>query len=313
MAKRRRRRDERAGPSGFLVVDKPVGWTSHDVVDAARHWLGTRRVGHLGTLDPSATGVLPLAVREATKLVPFLAGGSKVYRGCIRLGVETETFDAEGEITRRFEGVLPEIEVVQAAMALFVGEVKQIPPMYSAVKHQGVPLYRLARRGVEVERATRTVRIERFELLGYTPPNLEIEVVCSPGTYVRVLAVDLGVRLGCGAHLAALRRTRNGPFRDEQVLAVDVLEAEAAQGAVDKRVIPPLDPLDFPRAHLNFQEVRNITYGGMVPGGRHAVGMLPGTFFAGVSPEGRLLAVLELRPDRQLAPLRVFPQIAASE
>ena len=137
---------ERQGPSGFLVVDKPPGWTSHDAVDAARRWFATRQVGHLGTLDPQATGVLPLAVRRATKLIPFVPADPKVYRGTIRLGVETDTYDGDGQVVARHEGPLPDEETVRRGLASFCGEHEQVPPMYSAVKHGGVPLYRLARR-----------------------------------------------------------------------------------------------------------------------------------------------------------------------
>ena len=167
---------ERPGPAGFLVVDKPRGWTSHDVVEAVRRRLGTRRVGHLGTLDPLATGVLPLAVREATKLVPFLEQGGKSYAGTIRLGLETDTLDAEGRVVRRHEGPYPDEAAVRAGLVAFTGEIEQLPPMFSAVKRGGVPLHRLARQGQEVERAPKRVRIERFELVKYCPPDVEIEV-----------------------------------------------------------------------------------------------------------------------------------------
>jgi tRNA pseudouridine55 synthase len=198
------------------VLDKPRGWTSHDAVDAARRWLGTRRVGHLGTLDPLATGVLPLAVRDATKLAPFLQGGEKSYSGTIRLGEETDTLDAEGQTLRRHEGPLPGEAEVEAALARFLGEILQLPPMFSAVKHQGVPLHRLARQGRVVERSEKRVRIDRIALRKFAPPDLDFEVDCSAGTYVRALAQDLGESLGCGAHLLGLRRTRSGPFTLER-------------------------------------------------------------------------------------------------
>jgi tRNA pseudouridine55 synthase len=178
------------------VVDKPMGWTSHEVVDAARRWLGTRKVGHLGTLDPLATGLLPLAIREATKLAPFVSQGPKVYVGSIRLGVATDTFDAEGRVLRRHDGPLPSEQVVRAALAGFVGDTLQIPPMFSSVKKQGVPLYRLARRGEQVERAPRPITIHSLTVCQYAPPEIGIEISCSPGTYVRTLASDLGERLG---------------------------------------------------------------------------------------------------------------------
>jgi tRNA pseudouridine55 synthase len=162
MTRKNRRSLETPGPAGFLLVDKPSGWTSHDVVDAARRWLGTRRVGHLGTLDPLATGVLPLAVRAATKLLPYLTDNRKSYVGSIELGVETDTLDAEGEVLRRHEGALPEADAIARALIDFCGEIEQLPPMYSAVKREGVPLHRLARAGKRVERAPKKVRIDRL-------------------------------------------------------------------------------------------------------------------------------------------------------
>lgn len=306
----RRSRPERPGPSGFLVVDKPAGVTSHDMVDAARRWLGTRRVGHLGTLDPGATGVLPLAVRDATKLVPFLSEAEKAYRGTIRLGLETDTLDAAGRETARHEGALPGEEEVRRAVAALEGEIEQVPPMYSAVKRGGVPLYKLARRGVEVERPPRRVRVHRFELLGLRGPDLEIEVECSAGTYVRVLAADLGRALGCGAHLLRLRRVRNGPFGEEHALPPERLDEEAAAGTVEARLIPPAEALGFPRAHLTREEAARVRHGGELPAARHAAGRRPGELFAALDPAGDLVAVMELRADRRLKPVRVVKPLA---
>jgi tRNA pseudouridine55 synthase len=301
---RGRGRNERPGPAGFLVVDKPSGVTSHDVVDAARRWLGTRRVGHLGTLDPAATGVLPLAVREATKLVPFFEGGAKSYAGSIRLGIETDTLDAEGQVRRRHEGALPDEAAVREALAEFVGEIEQIPPMFSAVKQDGVPLHKLAREGVEVERKPKSVRIDRLELIKYTPPNLEMEVDCSAGTYVRALAADLGVRLGCGAHLASLRRTRSGPFTEEQALSDAVLTREAEEGTVAERLIAPVNALGYPVVRLSEAEAERLRQGGEISAPDSPI--TPGTRLAALEPGGDLLAIVEARPGRRLQPVRVL-------
>jgi tRNA pseudouridine55 synthase len=306
--RRSRRRDERPGPAGFLVVDKPRGWTSHDVVDAARRWLGTRRVGHLGTLDPLATGVLPLAVREATKLVPFLEGGEKSYAGAIRLGLETDTLDAEGEVVRRHEGPLPDEAAVREALAAFVGEIEQLPPMFSAVKQGGVPLHRLAREGREVERKPKRVRIDRLELVKYGPPDVEIEVDCSAGTYVRALASDLGRRLGCGAHLASLRRTRSGPFTEDQALPEALLTREAEAGRVEARLIPCVNVLGFPVLKLDPEEERRVLHGGEIGG--PDTPLIPGTRVSALGSGGELIAVLEVRPGRRLRPLRVLGPLA---
>ena len=304
MARRNRRRREERGPSGFLVVDKPVGWTSHDVVDAARGWLGARRVGHLGTLDPNATGVLPLAVRKATKLIEHIQDRDKSYEGRVRLGVETDTLDAAGRETRRYEGPLPDEARVREELRHFLGEIEQIPPMYSAVKQGGVPLHKLAREGQEVPREAKRVRIHRLELTKVELPDLEISVDCTSGTYVRVLAADLGERLGCGAHLAELRRTRSGPFVLEQAATPEELQALAEAGTLETRLLPALGVLGLPALRLSPQEVRQLQQGGELHAGdaRQA----PGTRMAAHDAQGEVVAIVELRPGRRIKPLRVL-------
>jgi len=292
------------GASGFLVVDKPAGWTSHDVVDAARGWFGTRRVGHLGTLDPLATGVLPLAIRSATKLVPYVQNHDKGYAGAIRLGVVTDTLDAEGRVLREYAGPWPDEVRVEEAMQSFVGEQDQVPPMFSAVKKDGVPLHKLAREGREVPREPKRVRVGRFALRKYDPPRLEIEVECSGGTYVRVLAADLGARLGCGAHLADLRRTRSGPFTLDQASAPETLRVEAEAGEIERRLISPLAALGLPALRLSADEVQRIAQGSEIEAGR--VPDAPGTRIAAHDDEGRVIGILELRPGHRLRPLRVL-------
>jgi tRNA pseudouridine55 synthase len=311
MPRGNRARRERTGPSGFVVVDKPSGMTSHDVVDAVRRALGTRRVGHLGTLDPLATGVLPVAVRDATKLVPFVGSDPKVYVGSIELGVATDTFDAEGRVVQRFDGLLPEEGAVRAALAAFVGEILQVPPMYSSVKHEGEPLHRIARRGGHVERAPRKVRIHGIEMRAYRPPLVDVEVVCGAGTYVRSLAEDLGRELGCGAHLANLRRTRSGPFLAERAVALAALEAAAERGEAEALVIPPAQVLGLPVVALDAAQLRRVSHGGDVtappaPGPPPA----PGARVAAVDGNGTLVALLEVRADRRLYPLRVLLSVA---
>lgn len=303
----RRRSDEAPGPAGFLVVDKPVGWTSHDAVDAARHWLGTRRVGHLGTLDPLATGVLPLAVRDATKLVPFLLTGEKGYRATIRLGIETDSYDADGKVTRAHEGPLPGEGALREALQRFVGEGTQVPPMFSAVKQSGVPLYKLARRGEEVERAPRPVRIDALTLLRCDGPDVEIELTCTAGTYVRVLAHELGRALGCGAHVIALRRTRSGPFVLEQAVTVERLDAAARSGAgaVEALLVPAAVALGLPVITLRGELERRLLHGGEIPAPREPE-LAPGERMAALDESGAVLAVLEAIPGRRLRPIRVL-------
>jgi tRNA pseudouridine55 synthase len=309
MARKGKRRPwERSGPSGFVVVDKPRGWTSHDVVDAARRWFGTRQVGHLGTLDPLATGVLPLALRSATKLVPFMEGADKVYEGTIRLGETTDTLDAEGEVLERHEGPLPGEGAVRDGLAHFLGEIEQVPPMYSAVKQDGVALHKLARQGREVERPPKRVRIDTLELLGFTAPDADVEVVCSAGTYVRVIASDLGARLGCGGHLKNLCRTRSGPFTLEDAATEEELSRAAEQGEIDRFVIPPVEVLGIPVVQLDATDMATVRHGGEIASEGSA--RTPGSRIAAVEPGGRLLAVMEVRPGRRLHPLRVMPPLA---
>jgi tRNA pseudouridine55 synthase len=289
-------------------VNKPRGGTSHDVVDAARRWLGTRQVGHLGTLDPLATGVLPLAVRSATKLVSFVASVDKVYVGTIRLGEDTDTLDAEGTVVRRHEGSLPDETAVRAALTVFLGETLQVPPMFSAMKKDGVPLHRLARQGREVERPPKKVRIDRIELHAYRAPDLEVEVACSPGTYVRVLASDLGARLGCGGHLRNLCRTHSGPFALAEAATVEELGAKAERGEIDRCVIPAVNVLGLPVLRLNAEEALRVKSGGEITS--QGPPLRPGSRLAALEPAGQLLAVLEVRPGRRLRPLRVLPPLA---
>jgi tRNA pseudouridine55 synthase len=301
----RRRRRERPGPAGFLVVDKPVGVTSHDVVDRARRWLGTRRIGHLGTLDPQATGVLPLAVRAATKLVPYVRDTNKGYVGTVELGVETDTLDAEGRVLRRHEGAFPERAAVEAALERFRGEIEQIPPMFSAVKQGGVPLHKLARQGAEVEREPKRVRIDRLDLLSHDERLLEIRVDCSAGTYVRTLAADLGSELGCGAHLKSLRRVRSGPFTIADALPVDRLEEELAAGKLDDRLVPAERVLGLKPLKVSQEGEQRILHGADVAPGT-LLRIAPGDRVVAFDTQDRLLAILELRPDRRLWPLRVL-------
>lgn len=301
----RRSRPEVPGASGFLVVDKPAGRTSHDIVDEARRWLGTRRVGHLGTLDPQATGVLPLAIRQATKLIPFIEDKQKVYDGTIVLGIETDTLDAEGEVVARHDGPLPGREAIVEALARFRGDVQQVPPMYSAVKKDGVPLHRLARQGIDIEREPKWITIESLELTRFEPPEFDLRVRCSAGTYVRVLASDLGRALGCGAHLSALRRTQSGPFRIDQARTVAECADAAAKEALEASLIPPAVALGFPTLIVAGEPQRRLLNGGdLAAGDLHREA--PGTRVAILDVAGQILAVAELGADRRLWPLRVL-------
>lgn len=214
--------------NGILLIDKPQGMTSHDVVRRVRRLLRIRRVGHTGTLDPLATGVLPVAVGEATRIVEFLMEGDKTYRAVLKLGETTTTQDADGEVLERrpVDGIT--MDAIVAAARSFEGVIRQLPPMYSALKKDGVPLYRLARQGIEVAREFRQVRIERLRIIAVDLPLVTLEVDCSKGTYVRTLCHDLGQAVGTGAHLVALRRTRTGEFTETDCIALQQLEAEGS-------------------------------------------------------------------------------------
>ena len=209
--------------NGILLIDKPSGPSSFQVVRRLRGALKVKKVGHLGTLDPFATGLLPLALGEATKLAQFLLDEPKTYLATCQLGVETDTQDLTGKVTAESDN-LPDAEEIHRAVSRFVGEIEQTPPMYSAVHHKGERLYKLARRGEEVEAEPRQVVIHRLEIEEMDLPRVTILVECSKGTYVRTLAHDLGRALGCGAHLTALTRLAVGPFVLDEALPLEVVE-----------------------------------------------------------------------------------------
>ncbi|UCD84136.1 MAG: tRNA pseudouridine(55) synthase TruB [Deltaproteobacteria bacterium] len=223
---------------GVLVVDKPAGITSYEVVARVKRVIKVKKVGHGGTLDPFATGVLPILIGQATKLSQFLIRDSKRYQAAMRLGVETDTQDLTGEVTFRGETRGIEEASIREAFAAFTGKISQLPPMYSAVKHQGVPLYRLARRGKQVERKKKVVEIYQLEISRIELPEVYFEVSCSRGTYIRTLAADIGKRLGCGGHLTQLRRVKSGEFGIGQAITLEELETAVEQGSVEKRITP---------------------------------------------------------------------------
>lgn len=226
--------------NGVLLLDKPVGWTSNAALQTVKRLYQAAKAGHTGSLDPLASGLLPLCLGEATKLSGLLLNANKSYRFTCRLGVTTATGDADGEVlaTRRV-GPLDR-EQVEAVLQRFRGVIQQVPPMYSALKRNGQPLYKLARKGIEVEREPRAVTIHELRLLRLEAQALECEMRCSKGTYVRTLAADLGEALGCGAHIAALRRTAVEPYDATRMVTLDTLQERAEQGfaALDELLLP---------------------------------------------------------------------------
>jgi len=305
--------------SGILNIDKPAGMTSHDVVDRVRRISGQRRVGHAGTLDPAATGVLIVCLGQATRVAEYLMASDKVYRAQIRLGMSTDTHDAEGQVTATAEVDVRE-EGVRRALASFVGSIQQVPPMYSALKREGVPLYKLARQGITVEREPRSVEIHDIVLLDYfdkaqykwTPPLLTIRVKCSPGTYIRALARDLGQKLGCGAHLQSLTRLASGHFTLEKAVSLDELAEAFAQGDW-QGFIHPLDEalLYFDPIVVDAQTEKRIRYGQQVEAPTLAPPDCGGgereKFCRAYSQRGELIAILRYDPQTGLwQPKKVF-------
>ncbi|MBX3276373.1 MAG: tRNA pseudouridine(55) synthase TruB [Acidobacteria bacterium] len=267
---------------GLLIIDKPAGLTSHDVVARVRRILKTRRVGHTGTLDPFATGVLVVCVNRATRLAQFLAGEEKEYLARQRLGFATDTGDLTGTPLSAQHGYRVDAESitradVESALGAFRGRITQLPPMHSAKKVKGVKLYELARRGVQIERAPIEVEIRQLELcasndvlplpesadagLDRQTVDYTFRVVCSAGAYIRTLAEDIGQRLGCGAHLVALRRTRAGRFGLERAVTLERLAELAESGAEGDALIPMRDALGFPEIRLSAAEVIEVGYG----------------------------------------------------
>lgn len=222
---------------GALLVDKPPGLTSHDVVHRIRKGFHFDKVGHCGTLDPGATGLLIIVIGKATKLSDKIMAGDKVYEGVIRLGETTNSFDADGELVASMPVLPMTLDELNAAAAEFQGDQMQTPPMVSAVKVGGVPLYKLARKGVEVERKPRLIHVYSFRITAYEEPDARFRVASTKGTYVRGLAHDLGQKLGCGAHLRSLRRTVSGKYDVADALPLDAL-LEMPLSEIEKRVIP---------------------------------------------------------------------------
>ncbi len=225
--------------NGFFIIDKPAGLTSHDVVSRVRRILGTRKVGHTGTLDPFATGVLPVAVNDGTKVIPFLDEGIKTYEALLRFGITTDTLDMTGSVLSENSPSALTRDRLFACLKAFTGRISQIPPMYSAVKQNGQPLYKLARKGEEVERKPRQIDIHALDVLSFDLPCAALRVTCSRGTYVRSLADDIGRQLGCGAALQELRRTASGLFQIEDSLTIEALEELAAERKVEEKYLSP--------------------------------------------------------------------------
>lgn len=286
-------------PDGVLIIDKPAGITSHDVVDRVRRALKTRRVGHGGTLDPDATGVLVIGVGRATRLLSYAQAGAKRYRAGARFGITTSTQDASGEVVATSDGRVTE-DQLRAALDGFTGAIEQIPPMVSAVKIGGERLYAKARRGEEIERAPRDVFVHKLDLVSFDAleQRADLDVTCSGGTYVRTLVHDVGARLGVGAHLTGLRRIAAGGFAVDEAIAIDEVSPSALRPLVDAVG-------DMPRVALDAAHADDVAHGRRLPA--EIASDIPENGEVAVLFEGELLGIYRRSADGFVAS-RVVPR-----
>lgn len=295
-------------PSGIIVIDKPTDWTSHDVVARLRRLLGERRIGHGGTLDPMATGVLPVFVGRATRAVEFIMDGTKEYIAGLRLGVSTDTQDCTGSILEE-KPVLVDQSTLEQTLSDFRGDLQQIPPMYSAIKQNGKKLYELARSGKEVERPPRSITIDTLELLEQcSESDYLLRVVCSKGTYIRTLCHDIGQALGCGGALYSLRRTRSSCFTIDQAVSLDVV-AEQAEKNRASGLLFPVDQcfLEYPALQVPPALAKKCRNGAFIP-----FDGVPGTYRAYDAETGEFLLLGSLEQQGSsslLKPIKSFYEV----
>lgn len=288
--------------SGVLVVDKPVGLTSHDVVQIVRRGTNIRRAGHTGTLDPRASGVLVILLGPAVRLSEYVSASDKRYQAVIRLGTSTDTYDSDGKILSTAPVNITETQF-ETALKAFIGEIEQTPPPYSAVKVKGRKAYEMAREGEEVDLMPRKIQVYNLELLEWAPPEAVIDVYCSSGTYVRSLAHDLGESLGCGAHLVGLRRTKSGRFTLRDAVPLRKLRETFENSTWYQLLIPAAEALsDWPSVELTHEQVEAIRHGHRVPAEAGH-----GNLARGISQQGELVALLEFDPNtNEWQPKKVF-------
>jgi tRNA pseudouridine55 synthase len=297
--------------NGILNVNKPTGPTSFDIIRLVRKGTGIRKAGHAGTLDPMASGVLLVLLEQAARISEYLMDLPKTYCATVRLGVSTDTYDAEGAPTHEARLVEVTRTDVNAALEAFVGEIEQTPPAYSAIKVKGQPAHRLARRGAAVTLAARPTRIDRIELLRFEPPDVEIDVECGKGTYIRSLAQDLGQALGCGAHLAALVRTRVGPFSVESATDVPDLE-RAFESGEWRRSLLPIDRglTHLPAITLHIADEKDIRHGQAVRIDEDRLAVVPlvdGGQYRTYAEDGGLVGIIRYEGETGLwRPHKVF-------
>jgi tRNA pseudouridine55 synthase len=293
---------------GILNINKPPGITSFGAVARVKRLTGLRRAGHAGTLDPDAVGVLPICLGKATRIVEFLMDATKVYRAGIELGKATDTFDGSGKVTYQGDASSIDINKLEQALAAFRGDIRQTPPMYSALKHKGQPLYELARAGVTVERKSRAVKIYRLELIAWQPPLVTLEIECSKGTYVPSLANDLGEALGCGAYLKSLARTRYGIFDISEAISLAELEEACKKGEWEQYLYPADSVLqDMPAITVDEEGEAALKTGSPLKREADAGDDTRGKYRRAYSNDGRFLAILTRDKDSGLwRPKKVF-------
>lgn len=292
--------------SGILVVDKPSGMTSHDVVSVIRKGTGFRRIGHTGTLDPRSSGVLVILIGPAVRLSEYLVCDKKGYEATIHFGSVSDTYDGDGQVIKTGHEAPDDEEVIMDALEDFKGEIVQVPPAYSAIKINGKKAYDLARKGEEVKLQPRNVTIYAFDFIEYNPPELIADIICSSGTYIRSIAHDLGQKLGCGAYLSGLKRTMSGSFSLRDAVPLSTLQKSFEDGNWYQYLIPAADALnEYEEVMLDMESEANILHGRRIPAepGNHY------TLGKAVSEQGELIALLEFVPETyEWKPKKVFYQ-----
>lgn len=303
MSRQRRRRVRNI--SGIVVLDKANGLSSNAALQEVKRLYEANKAGHAGSLDPLATGVLPVCLGEATKVSQFLLDSDKRYRARIKLGIRTDTGDSEGSIIERNEGISVSRKAVERALTKFKGEVEQVPPMHSAIKMNGVPLYKLARKGITVEREPRLVTLSQICLIEFVNSELELEISCSKGTYIRTIADDLGQELGCGAHVIELRRTQAGVFTEKDSISSEELASEKENRGLDK-IDQFLIPMD--RAIQDLPEVNlpSITASHVKNGQAVLVRHLPKNGLVRMYEDEQFIGIGSIDDDGKVAPKRLI-------
>ena len=295
--------------NGIFNIDKPAGMTSMDVVRHIKRLSGQKRVGHGGTLDPIATGVLAICLGQATRMMEYLIDGTRDYQGQVKLGVETDTYDAQGQVTSTADPSSVTLQDVTGALKSFEGNIEQVPPMYSALKSQGRRLYDLARAGIEVERKPRKIEVENIELRDWSPPIATLGVTCGRGFYMRSLAHDLGQALGCGGHMKALVRLRSGPFTISEAIPLADAERRFTDGTWRGALYAPDVVVRHMRAAIVGPRLEEmIRHGRPLPAGLRIPYSQPHEQCRVYDTQGRLVAMLSFNaPSGQWQPCRVFP------